>query len=174
MTRKSTLEVTYLIEMATSPKSSLWGPGGQDGPYNLAIPRRDALQLSLLPHEKWYSASLAPTTEPRTQPNSIKPSRSWPNKRKGPKSTLQPHFPDKSSSALVQRLIEWQQWEARCLSVLLKKIPGILPQLIAKVDIAHLLHCTGNSTSYQELFLLNRREPPMARKHEIFPLLDQG
>ena len=46
MTTKSALETTYLIEMATSPKSSLWGPGRQVNAYIRAIRHGNALQLS--------------------------------------------------------------------------------------------------------------------------------
>ena len=68
----------------------------------------------------WYSTWLASTVEPRTQPNFIRPSRSWPNKWREPLSSLQPQFRDKSCTALVQRLIKLQQRIAWCLSTLLK------------------------------------------------------
>ena len=52
MIRKSKLDITYLVQTTTSPKSRLWGPRRQDVPYIRATPFGDALQLPLILHRR--------------------------------------------------------------------------------------------------------------------------
>ena len=52
MTKKSKRDITYLVKMATSPKSRWWGPGEPDVLYIRATFRGDELQLKLVPHKR--------------------------------------------------------------------------------------------------------------------------
>ena len=119
-TRKSTWDITYRVKMKASRKSRLWGPERQDFPYIKAIPRGDALQLSLITHEKLI-ISLSGFHSWAANPTQLHQAIQKLAKQMIRGMVIhQSRFPDKSSSALAQHLAGLQLLTGQCSWVPLK------------------------------------------------------
>ena len=166
------IKITDLIELATRPKSSLWGPRRQGIPFIRAAARGSGVQLSLVLHERLIF-SLTSLHRWATNQNQLHQAIQKLTKHK---TTDNGHCLPPITFAVQKPLPKiWSNCNSghHKAGRVFQDFPGNLAELVSKVETAHILQCYSSPGPGKELFLLNWKQPRLIGKVESLPLLNQ-